>query len=145
MLTNTYLILKSLHLISIVAWMAGILYLFRLFVYHTEEPVKVVKERFQIMEWRLYHYITLPAMIASLVFGVGLIALEPSLLMAQWLHPKLLLVAILVAVTVFAGYQIAELAAGTCQISARMFRILNEIPTLLLIGIVFLVVLKPFG
>ncbi len=145
MQSTLYLTLKSLHIVSIVAWMAGILYLYRLFVYHASETEGVVKARFQIMERRLYQYITLPAMIASLLFGAGMIALVPRLLSMPWLHAKLFFVLGLVWMTWFGGQQVDALAEGTCRINPRTFRILNEVPTLLLVLVVFLVVFKPLA
>ncbi len=143
--STAYLILKSLHIISIVAWMAGILYLYRLFVYHSMETEAVVKARFKVMESRLYRYITMPAMMAAVTFGIGMIALDPKLLAMPWLHAKLLFVAGLVWMTWFASQQIEALADGTSKITTRTFRLLNEVPTLLLALVVFLVVLKPFA
>lgn len=145
MQSTFYLCLKSLHIISIVAWMAGILYLYRLFVYHAEEKEKVVKARLSIMETRLYRYITIPAMLASLGFGFAMIFVHPPLLQTPWLHLKLLFVAGLVGMTLYSSHQMEELQAGRSKVVSRTFRILNEIPTLLLILIVFLVVLKPFA
>jgi protoporphyrinogen IX oxidase len=143
--STTYLIVKSLHVISIISWMAGILYLFRLFVYHVEETESLFKTRLSTMQWRLYRYITVPAMVASLVFGLALMLIDPSLLAKGWLHGKLLMVAGLVGMTLFGGAQIDELKQGTCKHSSRMFRLFNEVPTVIMIGIVFLVILKPFG
>ena len=143
--STAYLIVKSLHLISIISWMAGILYLFRLFVYHVEETEPLFRTRLSTMQWRLYRYITVPAMVASLVFGFGLLVLDPALLAKGWLHGKLLFVAGLVGMTLFGGTQIDDLKAGTCKHSSRTFRLLNEVPTLIMIGVVFLVVLKPWG
>ncbi|MBY0371618.1 protoporphyrinogen oxidase HemJ [bacterium] len=141
---NLYLVSKSLHIISIVAWMAGVLYLYRLFVYHSQETEAVVKKRFEIMELRLFQYITRPAAVAALVFGFWMLYLAPDLLKAPWMHAKLLLVMGLLHYTFFAKRYMRQLAAGTCKTSTKTFRILNEVPTLLLILIVFLVVLKPF-
>lgn len=143
--TTLYLILKSLHIISIVAWMAGILYLYRLFVYHSQETESVVKDRFKIMESRLYRYITMPAMMAAVTFGGAMLVLDPRLLAMPWLHAKLLFVAGLVWMTWFSSQQIEALADGTSKVTTRTFRLLNEVPTLLLVLVVFLVVLKPFA
>jgi len=140
-----YLVCKSLHIISVVAWMAGVLYLYRLFVYHAAETEAVVKARFVVMEMRLFRYITSPAAIVAVVFGVAMLALMPSLLSQPWMHAKLLLVLALLHSTFFAKRYMRQLAAGTCKTSERTFRLLNEVPTLLLVLIVFLVVLKPFG
>lgn len=143
-MSTLYGVLKSLHIVSIVAWMAGLLYLFRLFVYHQEEKIEVVKERFQMMEGRLYRLITVPAMVASVVFGLSLIAVTPELLKQPWLHTKLLFVVGMIAVTLWADKLRDDLALNRCTLSSKRLRFLNELPTLLLIAIVFLVVMKPF-
>ena len=139
-----YLSLKALHIIAIVAWMAGLLYLYRLFVYHVEESEPVVKARFQIMERRLYRIITLPPMEVAVVLGASLLAIQVDYLRMGWMHLKLLAVAGMIAMTLFGGRQIEELAAGRQPFASRTYRILNEVPTLLLVLIVFLVILKPF-
>lgn len=140
-----YLTAKSLHIISVISWMAGILYLYRLFVYHAEETEEIVKARFRIMETRLYRYITVPAMVASLGFGTLMLFLQPNYFTSAWLHGKLLLVAALVAVTLFAQHQIEILETGQAPLSSKTYRILNEVPTVLMVVIVFLVVFKPWG
>lgn len=142
---SLYLAAKSLHLISVISWMAGILYLYRLFVYHSEETEEVVKARFRIMEQRLYRYITIPAMVASLAFGTLMLFLQPSYFTSAWLQGKLLLVAALVAVTLFAQHQIEILETGQAPLSSLTYRILNEVPTVLMVAIVFIVVFKPWG
>ena len=139
-----YLTVLSLHIVSIVAWMAGILYLLRLFVYHAEETENVVKARFAVMEDRLYRIITLPAMVSSLAFGFTLLFLHPAYLRMGWLHAKLLFVVLLIGATHFASSQIGHFAAGRVRFSSRTYRILNEVPTVILIAIVCLVVFKPF-
>jgi protoporphyrinogen IX oxidase len=143
-MVSLYRVFLSIHIIAIVCWMAGILYLIRLFVYHSAETVDVVKERFTVMENRLYRFITLPAMLASLIFGVILILINPSLLQQGWLHTKLLLVFFMIGLTHMGGKWGRELQAGTSKKTTKFFRIANEVPTLLMIAIVFLVILKPF-
>jgi putative membrane protein len=123
--------------------MAGLLYLFRLFVYHAEETEGVVKARLSVMERRLYRYITVPAMLASLAFGITLLVLLPAYLRMGWLHVKLACVLGLMGMTLFGGLQIDDLAAGAGK-SPRTYRLLNEVPTVLMIAIVFLVVMKAF-
>ncbi len=140
-----YLVVKSLHIISMVAWMAGVLYLYRLFVYHSMESETVVKARLQVMEYRLYRYITIPAMVATYLFGIAMLALKPDFFSQGWFHMKLAAVAGMTWVTYYGGAQKDALEAGDCKTTTRMFRILNEVPTLLLIVIVFMVVLKPFS
>jgi putative membrane protein len=140
-----YLSLLSLHIISVVAWMAGILYLMRLFVYHCEETEAVVKARFKVMEERLYRIITMPAMMATLTFGIALILVFPAYLKMPWLHAKLLFVMLMMGVTHFAAAQVREFSQDRIKFSSRTYRILNEVPTVILIFIVLLVVFKPWG
>ena len=139
-----YRLILALHIISIICWMAGILYLYRLFIYHTEETEQVVKSRFHIMETRLYKYITMPAMLASILFGGWMIVLQPGLLSQHWLHAKLTLVFFLIGSTHMGKMYIRKLNDGTCKVSSKTFRFLNEVPTILMIGIVLLVILRPF-
>jgi putative membrane protein len=124
--------------------MAGILYLIRLFIYHRMETEAVVKSRFEVMEYRLYRYITFPAMVASFVFGLAMLGDNPTLLKMPWMHAKLTLVILLAAVTLYSSKIRKRLAAGEMPYTTKFFRILNEIPTLLMIFIVLLVILKPF-
>ena len=140
-----YRTLLALHLIAVISWMAGILYLFRLFVYHATEKEAVVRERFVMMESRLHRIIVHPAMGITLILGLLMLALNTELLTKPWMHGKLLLVAGMLFLTVFAGKIRRELAAGKARYSDRGFRILNEVPTLLMIGIVFLVILRPWN
>src|SRR5579871_2351725 len=135
---------KSLHIVAVISWMAGVLYLYRLVVYHVAEREEVVRARLAVMERRLWRAITLPAMVAAILFGGAMVALDPSLLRAHWLHSKLGLVALLVAATLYARRASRRLADGRAVASERHFRVANEIPTLLMILIVLLVVFKPF-
>jgi protoporphyrinogen IX oxidase len=139
-----YRIVLSLHLVSVISWMAEILYLIRLFVYHAAETETVVKERFIVMERKLYSIITAPAMIASLVFGATMLGLNPILLSEPWMHAKLLFVACLMIATQYANRMRLQFALGSVPKSEKFFRIFNEIPTLLMILIVFMVILRPF-
>ena len=138
--------MKALHIISMVAWMAGLLYLPRLFVYHASAaPGSPMSETFKVMERRLLHAITTPAMIATYVFGIVL-ALTPGVVdwAAGWIYAKLALVA---ALTVF-HYCLAawrrDFAADRNRRPARFYRIANEMPTVIMIVIVGLVVIRPF-
>lgn len=137
--------IKALHVIAVMAWMAGMLYLPRLFVYHVAAPVgSPMSETFKIMERRLLRAIINPAMVASLGFGLWLLHLNPALLQEPWMHAKLTLVIGMIGLHVcFARWRRA-FAEDRNQHSARFFRFLNEAPTLLLIGIVILVIVKPF-
>jgi len=139
---DTYLLLKALHLISLVAWFAGLFYLPRLFVYHTENPASAAM--LTTMQRKLALYIMLPAAVATVLFGLILLASNPALMAMGWLHTKLLLVAVLVGYHALLEVHRHHLAQNTNTRSSRYFRILNEAPTLLLIAIVILAVVKPF-
>ncbi|HYD97943.1 MAG TPA: protoporphyrinogen oxidase HemJ [Alphaproteobacteria bacterium] len=141
-----YLWIKALHVIAIISWMAGMLYLPRLFVYHCEvAPGSPESERFKVMERRLLRAIVNPAMIATFLLGGTLVVLEPGWLTGQgWLHVKLLLVLALGATHgAFSRWQ-KDFAADRNTRSQRFYRIANEVPTVLMIAIVILVVVKPF-
>jgi len=136
--------LKALHVIAIIAWMAGMLYLPRLFVYHAEAPKgSIQSETFKIMERRLLKAIINPAMIVTWVLGLVLVW-QGAWWTAGWLHGKLLLVLILSGLHGTYARRLKEFAADRNTRPARYYRILNEIPTVLMIGIVILVVVKPF-
>lgn len=124
--------------------MAGILYLFRLFVYHAEETENLVKDRFKVMEEKLARIIMLPAMLVALLMGIVMLAMNPELFKNGWMHAKLLFVAGLLFMTHYAGTLRVQLRDGTCRHSGKFFRIMNEVPTLLMILIIFLVILRPF-
>ncbi|MBP2293870.1 protoporphyrinogen oxidase HemJ [Azospirillum rugosum] len=137
--------IKALHVISIIAWMAGMLYLPRLFVYHCETaPGSDSSERFKVMERRLMRAIMNPAMIASFVFGIALIALNPGWMSQGWLHAKILFVLGLAAVHGMMSRWRKDFEADRNTRPQRFFRIMNEVPTLLMIGIVIFVIVKPF-
>jgi putative membrane protein len=139
-----YLWLKALHVIAIIAWMAGMLYLPRLFVYHcAAEAGSVQSETFKVMERRLLKAIINPAMIAAWVLGIVL-AWQGGWLSSGWLHAKLALVLALSALHGVLVRHVKAFAADRNTRPARYFRILNEVPTVLMIGIVILVIVKPF-
>ena len=141
---NLYLLFKSLHLISAISWMAGLLYLPRIFVYHAEAYHESQKTTFMTMERKLYNYIMMPAMILSWTFGVLLIhSLGFSVLMELWMQIKILSVLILTHYHFYLNKHLKLFALNTNKKSSKFFRIINEIPTLLLIVIVFVVVFKP--
>ena len=142
---NTYLLFKSIHLIAVISWMAGLLYLPRIFVYHVENSEKKqVTDIFEIMERRLYIFIMWPAMILVWLFGIILIYLNGfEVLFSLWIQVKLVLVIILSAYHDYLGRCLKSLKAGTNKKNAKFFRIINEIPTILLIFIVFIVIFKP--
>ena len=140
---------KAFHIIAVIAWMAGMLYLPRLFVYHcAAEKGSVQSETFKVMERRLLRAIVNPAMIATWVFGLWLaclIADSPSGWMVPgWLMAKLVLVVLLSALHGFLARWVKDFAADRNRHSQNFYRIINEIPTVLMIGIVLLAVLKPF-
>jgi putative membrane protein len=141
-----YLWLKSLHVIAIIAWMAGLLYLPRLFVYHTSaEPRSVQSETFKVMERRLLKAITTPAMLVSVATGLWLGVLG-GWWSQGWVHAKLLLVLGLLISHVLMGRYVKAFAGDANRKSSKYYRVFNEAPTLLMIGIVILVIVKPiFG
>lgn len=139
---SLYLSLKALHLIAMVAWFAGLFYLPRLFVYHVEKPEAA--EIFKVMEYKLSRFIMLPAALATLGCGVGIVVLNPEVMAMGWLHAKLTCVLLLVAYHASLELHRMNLASGRNGKSGRFFRLYNEIPTLLLVVIVFLAVLRPF-
>lgn len=139
-----YLSLKALHIIAVIAWMAGMLYLPRLFVYHCEaEPGSKQSETFKVMERRLLKAIINPAMILTWIIGLWL-AWDAGFFKSGWLHAKLALVLALSAVHGWFVGLTRDFANDRNRHSQRFYRYLNEVPTLLMILIVFLVVLKPF-
>lgn len=138
------LFIKTLHIISMVAWFAGLFYLPRLFVYHAESTDKISIDRFKIMERRLYYGITWPAGILTTVFGIFLILYNPHYYFkAGWMNVKFVLVFLLWLYFLTCGHYLKKFAQDNNLRSARFYRIFNELPTLLLIMIVVMVVLKP--
>ena len=136
--------LKAFHIIAVIAWMAGMLYLPRLFVYHcAAEPGSQQSETFKVMERRLLRAIINPAMVATWVLGLWL-AWQAGWFAAGWLHAKLVLVLAMSAVHGLLARHVRQFAADQNRHSAKYYRIINEVPTLLLIAIVLLAVLKPF-
>ena len=145
---NTYLLFKSIHLIAVISWMAGLLYLPRIFVYHSEAVTKNKSEdlisTFKVMEKRLFIYIMNPAMIASWIFGGLLIySINIDNLSFLWLQLKLLFVVILTIYHFFLFQCLRKFAENRNTYSSKFYRIINEIPTVLLIVIVLVVVFKP--
>ena len=142
------LYLKALHIIGFVSWFAGLFYLVRLFVYHAEaeleeEPKRsILKEQYELMEWRLYFIITWPGMALTVLMGGALLYFSPWLLQDPWMHVKLTLVAVLVGYHIFCDIIRKKFIAGTNTLTGRNFRMLNEAPTLLLVAVVFLAVFK---
>jgi len=142
---NIYLIIKALHLIAVISWMAGLLYLPRIFVYHVENYEK--KETtfiFETMERKLYNYIMRPAMLFSWIFGILLIYLNGfDVLVNLWMQIKLALVIILTGYHEYLGKCLISLKNRTNTKTSKFYRYINEVPTVLLILIVFVVIIKP--
>ena len=142
---NSYFLFKSLHLIAVFSWMAGLLYLPRIFVYHVEnKEKKEATDIFEVMEKRLFFYIMLPAMIFTWIFGLILIYLNGVEIFSQlWIQIKIVLVVLLSAYNDYLGKCLRSLKNNTNTRSSKFFRIINEIPTVLLIFIVFVIIFKP--
>mgnify|MGYP002850579318 CR=1 FL=1 len=145
---NTYLLFKSIHLIAVISWMAGLLYLPRIFIYHSEaiknNKSKDLMSTFKIMERRLFIYIMNPAMIASWIFGILLIhTVGINSLGSPWLQLKLFFVIILTIYHFFLFNCLRKFAVNKNVYSPRFYRIINEIPTILLIAVIFVIVFKP--
>lgn len=136
--------LKALHVLAIISWMAGLLYLPRLMVYHSEAPAHSdASERFKVMERKLYRYIMRPAMVVA--WGTGLwLAWSSFGFRGGWLHGKLLLVALMTGHHHLQGAWVAAFARDERRHTGRFYRMQNEVPTLLMVGIVVLVIVKPF-
>ncbi|HIE58985.1 MAG TPA: protoporphyrinogen oxidase HemJ [Persephonella sp.] len=141
-----YLFIKALHIISVISWMAVLFYLPRLFVYHVEnkdnkEFVKVVK----VMEYKLHKFIGIPAFWGTLITGILMIALNPEIFKTGlWIHIKLTLALLLIAYYIHLSVLRKQLETDQCKKSGKFFRIYNEVPTILMILIVLLVILRPF-
>ncbi len=142
---NTYLLFKSLHLISVISWMAGLLYLPRIFVYHAENNSEIkTSEIFKIMEKKLFFYIMTPAMILSWIFGLLLIHSIGFQELAQtWMLLKIVFVVILTIYHIYLGSLLNQFKLDSNKHSHKFYRFINEIPTILLILIVFVVIFKP--
>ena len=142
---NLYLLFKSLHLIAVISWMAGLLYLPRIFVYHAETRDNIGQsETFKLMEKRLYFYIMNPAMILSWIFGVLLIHAQGILSLGLlWMKIKIGLVIILTGYHFYLLAILKDFQIDNNDKSSKFFRIINEVPTLLLIIIIFVVIFKP--
>ena len=141
---NTYLLFKSLHLIAVISWMAGLLYLPRIFVYHSENNNEIINDVFKTMERKLFYYIMTPAMILSWIFGLVLIhEIGFDQLTSLWLKLKLFFVTFLTVYHFYLGLLLNQFKLDQNNKTSKFYRYINEIPTLLLILIVFIVVFKP--
>ena len=141
---NLYLLFKSLHLIAVISWMAGLLYLPRIFVYHSEAHHESQKNIFKIMERKLYNYIMMPAMLLSWIFGLILIHIIGfSVFLELWMQIKTAAIIILTIYHFSLGRFLNEFAIDSNNKSSKFFRIYNEIPTIILIVVIFVAIFKP--
>ena len=141
---NLYLLFKSLHLVAVISWMAGLLYLPRIFVYHSEAEHESQKSVFKIMERKLYNYIMMPAMLLSWLFGVLLIHNIGFAVLAElWMQIKTISVIILTYYHFLLGKYLNDFAINDNKKTSKYYRIINEVPTIVLIVVVFVVVFKP--
>ena len=141
---NLYLLFKSLHLIAVISWMAGLLYLPRIFVYHSEASHESQKDVFKTMERKLYNYIMMPAMLLSWLFGVLLIhSLGFDIFAELWMQIKTFAVVILTYYHFLLGKYLKDFVKDLNKKTSKFFRIINEVPTIILIVVVFVVVFKP--
>ena len=141
---NSYLLFKSLHLIAVISWMAGLLYLPRIFVYHSENNNDIISSVFKTMERKLYYYIMTPAMVLSWLFGLLLIhEIGFDQLAYLWLQLKLILVILLTVYHFYLGLLLNQFKLDQNKKKSKFYRYINEIPTLMLILIVFIVIFKP--
>ena len=142
---NTYLLFKSLHLIAVISWMAGLLYLPRIFVYHSQNNAQpIISEVFKVMEKKLFYYIMTPAMILSWIFGLILIhEIGFDKLEQKWMILKLIFVVLLTLYHLYLGKILSQFKLDSNKHSHKFYRYINEIPTLLLILIIFVVIFKP--
>ena len=141
---NSYLLFKSLHLIAVISWMAGLLYLPRIFVYHSENNNEIISNVFKTMERKLFYYIMTPAMVLSWLFGLILIhEIGFAQLASLWLQLKLILVIILTGYHFYLGSLLNQFNLDQNRKTSKFYRYINEIPTLLLILTIFIVIFKP--
>jgi len=142
---TSYLLFKSLHLITVISWMAGLLYLPRIFVYHSENiKTKEICTVFKTMERKLFNYIMTPAMILSWLFGLVLIStIGFEVLSSKWLQLKLILVILLTFYHFYLGAILVDFKNDINKKTSKFYRCLNEVPTIILILVVFIVIFKP--
>ena len=142
---NSYLLFKSLHLIALISWMVGLLYLPRIFVYHVEnKEKKEATDIFEVMERKLFYYIMRPAMIFTWIFGLVLIYLNGVEIFSQlWIQIKIVLVILVSVYNDYLGKCLISLKNNSDTKTSKFYRIINEVPTIMLIFIVFLVIFKP--
>jgi putative membrane protein len=142
---SLYLWVKVLHIFAVIAWMAGLLYLYRLFIYHVQHSASEANTKMlEVMERRLLRAITVPAMLFVWVAGFWMLFLNPAFMSQGWLHSKLLLVVLMSGFTMYGARIRRQLAEGENKLTTFQLRVLNEVPTVLLLLILILVVLKPY-
>ena len=145
---EAYLWFKTLHIVGVVVWFAGLFYLVRLFIYHAEaaamEPPlrQAFEQQYGLMERRLANIITTPGLVLTVAMAIGLLVVQPAWLHQGWMHAKLVFVVALLAYHLFCYRLMGQLQAGTCRWGPKQLRALNELPTLLLVVVVMLVVFK---
>lgn len=139
-----YLWLKAFHIIAVITWFAALFYLPRLFVYHAMAEDTISQERFKIMERKLYRGIMTPSAVVTVTLGIAMLVVNPAWLSMGWMHAKLFLVVLLLGYHHACGRLLKRFAADDNRHSHRWYRWFNEAPTLVLVGIVLLVVIKPF-
>ncbi len=140
-----FLWLKAFHIIAVITWMAGIFYLPRLFVYHAASEDSVSKERFKVMERKLYRGIMNPSMMVAVALGIWMILLNPDYYMSQgWMHAKLTLAVLMIGYHIYCGRLLRRFRDDLNERSHVFYRWFNEVPVFLLLGIVILVVVRPF-
>lgn len=141
----TFLWLKAFHIIAVITWFAAIFYLPRLFVYHADATDTISRERFKIMERKLYRGIMTPSMIIVIALGAWMITLNPDFYLSQgWMHAKLTLVTFLVIYHFYCGHLLKIFRDDRNERSHLFYRWFNEVPVFLLLGIIILVVVRPF-
>lgn len=140
--SQNYEWLRALHIIAFIAWMAGMLYLPRLFIYHVERPE--ASDVFKVMERRLLKFIMTPAMIASWIFGLSMLYANPAMLQGGWMHTKLLCVVLLSGLHGYFAKTVKTFARDANTQTAKFYRFVNEGPTVLMIIIVIMAVVQPF-
>lgn len=139
----SYLIIKSLHLIGVVTWFAGLFYIFRLYVYHTENQQQPeITKILEVMERRLYYGITWPAMLLTLLMGLWLLYKNPSTLSQTWFHIKVLMLLVLFGYHFFSGYVRKQFLHKNFFLSSKQCRLINEVPTVVLLVVIPLAVIK---
>lgn len=139
-----YLWLKAFHIIAVITWFAALFYLPRLFVYHAMAEDTLSRERFKVMERKLYRGIMTPSSVVAVVLGIAMLVVNPAWLSMGWMHAKLFLVVLLLGYHHACGRLLKRFAADDNRHSHKWYRWFNEAPVLVLVGIVLLVVLKPF-